>query len=124
MSKTLCGNIRQQDGKFFADLPGGIGWQCRNEYSVLNRINTPRPVLVPKLSGIVGNAPHIAEFLEAGLCRHAALIIVLIEAEGHFNKVDPDAPQIPLSRGTYIRNRCRTLLHGFCVFSRTWNSMM
>ena len=41
---------------------------------------------MPKLSGIVGNAPHIAELLEAGLCCRAALIVVVIEAEGHFNK--------------------------------------
>ena len=85
----------------FADLPAGIGRERGNENSILNRINTFRPVQLQKPSGIVGNARNLVEILEAYLCCYATLIIRLIEPECRLNKIDPYATQVPLGRRSY-----------------------
>jgi hypothetical protein len=68
---------------------------------------------MPEPPRILRNTPSLVEFLEAGLSGDARLIILPIKTERYFNKVDCNAAQIPLARGSNVFDCGSRFFHGF-----------
>jgi hypothetical protein len=68
---------------------------------------------MPEPPRVLRNTPSLVEFLEAGLSGDARLIILPIETERYFNKVDCNAAQIPLARGSNVLDCGSRFFHGF-----------
>jgi hypothetical protein len=68
---------------------------------------------MPEPPRILRNTPGLVEFLEAGLSGDTRLIILPIKTERYFNKVDCDAAQIPLARGSNVLDCGSRFFHGF-----------